>query len=107
MLVHEYMRANPIPVSPESTCSDAFRLMLEKDIEKLPVVSEEGDLVGIVTKEDLLCALPSSAALLSVSEIDHLFGTIVVARVMTRRVISVSEDCPLEDAARILVDNRI
>jgi acetoin utilization protein AcuB len=26
---------------------------------------------------------------------------------MTRRVISVSEDCPLEEAARILVDNKI
>jgi acetoin utilization protein AcuB len=81
--------------------------MLEKDIYKLPVVAEEGDLAGIVTKKDLLYALPSSAALLSVSEIDSLFGNILVARVMSRRVISVSEDCPLEEAARILVDNKI
>ena len=107
MLVYEYMKLNPMTVFPKTTCSDAFRLMLERDIEKLPVVSEEGDVVGIVTKKDLLCALPSSAALLSVSEIDGLFGTLAIARVMTRRVISVSEDCPLEEAARILVDNKI
>jgi acetoin utilization protein AcuB len=101
------MKVNPIPVSPETTCSDAFRLMQEKEIDKLPVLAEEGHLVGIVTQKDLLYVLPSSAALLSISEIDGLFGEMTVARVMTRRVISVSEDCPLEEAARILVDNKI
>jgi acetoin utilization protein AcuB len=107
VLVYEYMKLNPTTVFPKTTCSDAFRVMLEQDIEKLPVVSEEGVLAGIVTKKDLLCVLPSSAALLSVSEIDNLFGTTAVAIVMTRRVISVSEDCPLEEAARILVENEI
>jgi acetoin utilization protein AcuB len=81
--------------------------MQEKQIDKLPVLAEEGDLVGITTKQDLLYALPSSAALLSISEIDDLFGEMTVARVMTRRVIWVSEDCLLEEAARILVDNKI
>ena len=107
MLVREYMRANPIAVAPNITCSDAFRLMQEKDIFTLPVVTEEGDLAGIVTKKDLLYALPSSAALLSVSEIDSLFGKMKVTRVMTRHVIVVSEDYPLEEAARILIDNKI
>jgi acetoin utilization protein AcuB len=107
VLVREYMKVNPIPVSPKTTCSDAFRLMQEKEIDKLPVLAEDGNLVGILTKKDLLYALPSSAAFLSVSEIDSLFGKMTVARVMTRRVISVSEDCPLEEAARILVDNKI
>lgn len=107
MLVHEYMKANPTIVFPATTCSDAFRLMQEKDTHKLPVVAEEGDLVGMVTQKDLLYALPSSAALLSILEIDSLFGNMTVARVMTRRVISVSEECPLEDAARIMSDNSI
>lgn len=107
MLVREYMKVNPIAVSPKTTCSNAFRLMQEKEIDKLPVVAGQGQLVGIVTQKDLLYALPSSAALLSILEIDGLFGEMTVARVMTRRVISVSEDCPLEEAARILVDNKI
>ena len=107
MFVHEYMRANPITISPEATCSDAFRLMQEKDIDKLPVVAREGDLAGIVTKKDLLYVLPSSAALLSLYEIDSLLGAMPVARVMTRRVILVSEDCPLEEAARLMADNNI
>jgi acetoin utilization protein AcuB len=81
--------------------------MQEQYMYKLPVVAEEGDLVGIVTEKDLLYALPSSAALLSVSEIDGLFCNMTIERVMTRRVNSVSEDCPLEEAARILVDNNI
>lgn len=107
MLVYEYMKSNPMTVSPKTTCADAFRLMQEKEMDKLPVLADEGALVGIVTQKDLLSALPSSAALLSLSEIDGLFGEMTVARVMTRRVIWVSEDCPLEKAARILVDNKI
>jgi acetoin utilization protein AcuB len=101
------MRANPVTISPKTTCSDAFRLMHEKDIYKLPVVAGEGDLTGIVTKKDLLYALPSSAALLSLMEIDSLLGNMTVDRVMTRRVISVSEECPLEEAARIMADDRV
>src|SRR5574339_289467 len=101
------MRTNLIPVSPKTTCSDVFRLMQEKDIYTLPVVTEKGDFAGIVTKKDLLSALPSSASLLSVSEIDSLFGKMTVERVMTRRVIWTSENCPLEEAAHILVDNKI
>lgn len=107
MFVHEYMRTNPVTISPETTCSDTFRLMQEKDIDTLLVVASEGDLVGIVTKTDLLFVLPSSAALLSLSEIDSLLGTLPVAKVMTRRVILVPEDCPLEEAARIMADHNI
>jgi acetoin utilization protein AcuB len=107
MLVREYMRANPVTISPKTTCSDAFRLMHEKDIYKLPVLAEEGDLTGIVTKKDLLYGLPSSAALLSISEIDSLLGDMTVGRVMTRRLILVSEDCPLEEAARMMADSQV
>jgi acetoin utilization protein AcuB len=107
VLVHEFMRANPITVSPKTLCSDAFRLMHDKDIFTLPVITEQGDLVGILAKKDLYYALPSSIALLSVLEVDNLFGEMTVAKVMTRRVILISEDCPLEEAARILVDNKI
>ena len=83
--------------------------MLEKDIDKLPVIAGEGDLdlAGIITKQDLLYLLPSSAALLSLSEMDILFGATAVGRVMTQRVISISEDCPLEEAARLLTDHQI
>jgi acetoin utilization protein AcuB len=81
--------------------------MQEKGIDKLPVIDEVGALVGIVTTKDLLYALPSSAALLSLYEIDRLFGSMSVARVMTRRVLTVLDDSPLEEAARIMADNGI
>lgn len=107
MQVHEWMTANPITVSSNATCSDAFRWMFLMELHALPVVDKKGQLVGIMTEKDLLCALPTSIALLSVYEIDSLFGEMKVEKVMTRRVISVSEDCALEKAARILVDNKI
>ena len=107
MQVRECMTVNPITISPNATCSDAFRWMRLMEIHALPVVDNKGHLVGIMTEKDLLYALPTSTALLSVYEIDSLFGEMKVEKVMTRRVISVPEDYPLEEAARILVDNKI
>ena len=107
MQVHECMTANPITVSASAACSDAFRWMRLMELHALPVVDKKGHLVGIMTEKDLLYALPTSTALLSVYEIDSLFGEMKVEKVMTRRVISVPEDCPLEEAARLLVDNKI
>jgi len=44
---------------------------------------------------------------LSVWEINYLFGRITLKDVMTKVVITVTEDTPLEDAARIMADNKI
>ena len=85
MQVRQCVTANPIAVSPMATGSDAFRWMRLMELH----------------------ALPTSTALLSVYEIDRLFGEMKVEKVMTRNVISVSEDCPPEEAARILIDYQI
>ncbi|MGY4742237.1 CBS domain-containing protein [Streptomyces sp. ATMOS53] len=43
-----------VTVRAEATVAEAARLMTEHRIERLPVVDEEGALVGIVTRRDLL-----------------------------------------------------
>jgi acetoin utilization protein AcuB len=107
MQVRERMTANPIVVHPKTSYADAFNLMREKKIRRLPVVDQDGHLVGIVSEKDLLYASPSPATSLSRFEIGYLLGEMPVERIMTRQVISVQEDCPLEEAARILVDHKI
>jgi acetoin utilization protein AcuB len=107
MQVRERMTANPIVVHPKISYADVFRLMREKKIRRLPVVDQDGHLVGIVSEKDLLYASPSPATSLSRFEIGYLLGEMPVERIMTRQVITVQEDCPLEEAARILVDQKI
>ncbi len=107
MLVRERMTANPVTIGPDVSFEDALGLIREKKIRRLPVVDKNGDLVGIVVEKDLLYASPSPATSLSVFEVHYLLSKLKVKDVMTKRVITVGEDCPLEEAARIMVDHKI
>jgi acetoin utilization protein AcuB len=108
MLVGERMTRNPITTTPETTVSDALYLMRREKVRRLPVLDRpHGKLVGIVTDKDLLNASPSAATSLSVWEINYLLARLTVAEVMTKNVVVVRENEALEDAARIMADNKI
>lgn len=107
MLVRTRMTPNPVTVNPETSFEDALQLIREKKIRRLPVVDRQGNLVGIVVEKDLLYASPSPATSLSVFEVHYLLSKLQVKDVMTKRVITIGEDCPLEEAARIMVDHKI
>ncbi len=107
MLVRERMTPNPITIRPETSFDDALGLMRDKKIRRLPVLDKQSRLVGMVVEKDLLYASPSPATSLSVFEIHYLLAKLQVKEIMKRRVIAVDEECPLEEAARIMVDNKI
>jgi len=48
------MTSPPVTVHAEETIAEAARTMVQRHVERLPVVDEEGRLVGIVTRRDLL-----------------------------------------------------
>ena len=107
MLVKERMTRQPILAALDLPISEALNLMKKERIRRLPVVDKNGHLVGIVSDKDLLHASPSPATSLSVWEVTYLLGKIKIEDVMTKKVITVTEDTPLEDAARIMADNKI
>ncbi len=107
MLVGERMTRNPIVIRQDTPLDEAMKIMRDNRIRRLPVLNEKGALVGIVSERDLLYASPSPATSLSVYELHYLLSKIKVAEVMTTGVITVTEDTPLEEAARIMADNKI
>ncbi|MGD0612045.1 MAG: CBS domain-containing protein [Anaerolineales bacterium] len=107
MLVQEFMSKKPVTIPPDMSVSDALQLMREKKVHRLPVLNAHGKLVGIVAEGDLLYASPSPATSLNVWEIHSLLAKLKVDKVMTRKVITVSEDTPIEEAARIMAENKI
>ncbi len=107
MLVGERMTREPVTISPDASLDEALELMRQKRVRRLPVLDEEGRLVGIVSEMDLLYASPSPVTTLSVFEMHYLLGRIRVGDVMTKEVITVTEQTPLEEAARIMADNKI
>jgi acetoin utilization protein AcuB len=76
-------------------------------VHRFPVVDKKGKLVGIITHQDLLYASPSSVTSLNVWEVTYLLNQVKVKEAMTRKVITVEEDCPIEEAARLMRDNEI
>ena len=107
MLVRKRMSHPVITIQPETPIMDAHDLMREEHIRRLPVIDTRKRLVGIVSEKDILHAVPSDATSLSVWEVNYLLSKVTVEEIMTRDVITITEDMPLEEAARIMADNKI
>jgi len=107
MLVRERMTVHPITIHEDTPVAEALSFMRQNRVRRLPVLDRQGRLAGIVSEKDLLYASPSPATSLSVYEIHYLLSRLKVKEVMTREVITVCPDCPLEEAARIMVDHKI
>ncbi|MGC8879188.1 MAG: CBS and ACT domain-containing protein [Anaerolineae bacterium] len=107
MLVRERMTKHVLTVKPNAPVDETLRRMRLEKVRRFPVVDNEGRLVGIVSERDLLYAAPSPATSLSVYELHYLYSRIKVEQVMTRDVVTVNYDDPIEEAARLMVDHRI
>lgn len=107
MLVGERMTRNPVTIDETASIDDGLHLMRERKVRRLPVLDASGKMVGIVSDKDLLHAAPSPATSLSVHELHYLLAKLTIKQVMSSPVISVSADTPLEEAARVMADNKI
>jgi acetoin utilization protein AcuB len=106
MLVGERMSKPVITIPPDMSISDALNLMKKERIRRTPVV-KDGKLAGIVSDKDLLNASPSPVTTLSIWEMNYLLSKVTVSEIMSKNVMTVTEDTPIEQAARIMADNKI
>lgn len=96
LTVRDRMSTPALIVAPDSDYQIALNVMQEHRLHHLPVVDAEGHLVGILAERDLLLAA------------SHYLQTHVeVSEVMHRKVITVSPDTTLAEAATLMVRNAI
>jgi acetoin utilization protein AcuB len=107
MLVRERMSTHPVTITADTPITEALRVMRQSQVRRLPVLDPDGQLAGIVSEKDLLYASPSPATSLSIYEMHYMLSRLLVSELMTADVITVSPDVPLEEAARIMADNKI
>ena len=107
MFVRDKMTANPVTVLATASVPEALALMREKKVRRLPALDAHGRLVGMVSEKDLLYASPSPSTTLSSWEIPSILAKVKVEKIMTKKVVTVLEDVPIEDAARIMADQKI
>jgi acetoin utilization protein AcuB len=106
MQVKDWMTPTPITVPPTMPVFEARTLMQERRVRHL-LVTEGGELVGMVTDRDLRLNLPERADGLSVWDINHMLARLTVGEVMARRVLTVGASRSIEAAARLLLQHRI
>ena len=106
MFVGERMSRPVISVSPEAPINDVLAMFRKEHIRRAPVI-KNGKLIGIISERDLLNASPSPVTTLSVWEMNYLISKVTVKQVMTTKVITVDQDTPIEEAARIMAERKI
>ena len=101
MLVKHKMTASPITIGPDQTISEVLDLMNTHDIHRLPVV-DNGKLVGLVTQGVVTENTPSHLTTLSIHEMNYLLSKTKVKDIMIKKVVTISPDALIEEAADIM-----
>lgn len=104
--VQDWMRENPVTITPGATLAEAQELMTEHEVRRLPVV-ENGELVGIITYSDILRQIPPSR---EEEEADHaavLLSQRTVGEVMTYSPITISPSATIQEAAERMLEYQV
>ena len=120
--VREIMETDVITVKPDDTVKDLAELMTKNNISGLPVVDDEGNLVGVVTEGDIILEdaelhfphyiqfLDSIIYLDSVRKFEERLRKAVGAKVgdlMTTDMLTVTPDMSVREVATIMADNNV
>ncbi len=108
MLVRDYMTRHPLLADPEMSAVDAQRYMVESHIRRLPVVGDGKRFLGLVTRQSLLVD-PGRLGSLNMWEIAGYLSRVTLKDVMIKAkdVITIGPDLTIEEAARIMVENKV
>lgn len=106
MLVGRRMKREPVTITRTESLAEARRRLDRHRIRHLPVV-EADRVVGILTDRDIRQAAPSSLAAVAPAAAETFLERIRVEEAMARTVRTVSPFTPIEEAARLMQDNKI
>jgi acetoin utilization protein AcuB len=103
MIVEDVMQTSVTTITPKTPLAEAVRLVRRRGIRHLPVVQDHA-LVGIVSDRDLKRAAAASP---ETPQVRSLPEAPPVDEIMTRAVITVGRTFPIEEAARLMVTEKV
>ncbi|MEZ5851970.1 MAG: CBS domain-containing protein [Hyphomicrobiaceae bacterium] len=114
MKAHEVMTRGVVTVTPSTAVREVAALLAEKRISGIPVVADDGHVVGIISESDLLhraeigTEKPRKSWLRAFADPDRLAREfakthgMLVDDIMSRHIVSVAEDTELQDVVNLL-----
>ena len=108
MLVRDYMTKDVFTLRVDKKLVIADELMKWAHVRHVPVVDQDGRLVGIVSHRDLLRASISSieTRVAAAEKRQHL-SSVTVREVMQAQVQTISPDAPVQEAAKLMRERKI
>ena len=116
--VKDLMTREVMTVAPDMSVKDAAKLLFEKEISGLPVVSPDNKIIGMITEKDLIAmALPNY--LEKLGDFDFILDEepfikkiadadkVKVKDIMRKDVLCVSEDTPIPEVARLMIIKKV
>ena len=107
MLVERWMSSPPITTHPTLPVYLALRKMVENDVRRLPVVTDEGKVLGIITERDARTVLMPDEITDATQEIVPQDEPVLVREAMSRAVIVVSPRDTISSAVRAMHDHKV
>ncbi len=107
MYVAQIMSTRLDTVTQTAKATQAAQIMREKGRRYLPVVDEQGKLVGLLSRAELARAEPSAITTLSVGEINYLTAKVTVDQLMVHKVVTCSPDTLVEEAGQLMRDRKV
>jgi acetoin utilization protein AcuB len=101
------MTAKPVTLKVTDSLARAIDLMKEKKIRRIPIVSEAGNLVGIVSDRDLKDVSPSHATTLDIWELHSALDKLKLGDIMTKKPWTVTPEMPIEKAALLMLEKKV
>jgi len=105
--VRDVMTRDPKTLGRNDQLSLADDLMQQERIRHLPVLDEDGELVGIVSQRDMFRGALARALGYGETAQRRMLGMLVVKEVMSTQLVTVGPEAPIADAARTMVDRKI
>lgn len=106
MLIQNWMTSDVISVTPETSVLKIGKLMKDNNIRRVPVLDENGRVLGIISDRDVRDASPSKATTLDMYEMHYLLAELKAKDVMTVGPVTIKPTDTVEIAAMLMLDKR-
>ncbi|HQA50990.1 MAG: CBS domain-containing protein [Syntrophomonadaceae bacterium] len=122
MLAKDIMTREVITVKPKDRVDKVARLLVDHKISGIPVVDDQGHVIGIVTEKDLIVKASELRVPFYVTLFDSIiflenpirfnndlkkYTAVFVEDAMTKNVVVVEEDTEINDIVRLMQNKRI
>jgi CBS domain-containing protein len=105
-LVRDWMTAQPVIALDTLTLPQARQLLKERNVRRLPVINDAGDLVGIITEGDINRVSDTPSKDVREYNLYYRIRDLPIREIMTRTVCTVAPTTPLAEVAQLLIDHR-